>query len=76
MEARLEELEPRERDRAEERGALPQRALLASLGCGNPTAVAELQESETLLDLGSGGGIDLILSAKRFGITGVVYGLV
>ena len=60
---------------AEQRGALPETATLASLGCGNPTAVAELREGETVLDLGSGGGIDVILSAKRVGPTGVVYGL-
>ena len=60
---------------AEQRGALPDAALLASLGCGNPTAVAELREGETVLDLGSGGGIDVILSAKRVGPTGTVYGL-
>ena len=60
---------------AEQRGELPERAVLAALGCGNPTAVAELREGETVLDLGSGGGIDLILSAKRVGVTGVVYGL-
>ena len=60
---------------AEQRGALPETATLASLGCGNPTAVAELREGETVLDLGSGGGIDVILSAKRVGPTGVAYGL-
>jgi SAM-dependent methyltransferase len=60
---------------AEQRGELPEAATLASLGCGNPTAVAELGEGETVLDLGSGGGIDVILSAKRVGPTGVVYGL-
>jgi arsenite methyltransferase len=60
---------------AEQVGALPEAALLASLGCGNPTAVAELHEGETVLDLGSGGGIDVILSAKRVGPTGVAYGL-
>ena len=49
--------------------------MLASLGCGNPTAVAELHEGEKVLDLGSGGGIDVILSAKRVGPTGVAYGL-
>jgi arsenite methyltransferase len=59
----------------EERGELPETATLASLGCGNPTAVAELNEGETVLDLGSGGGIDVILSAKRVGPTGVAYGL-
>jgi arsenite methyltransferase len=60
---------------AEQRGALPDAAVLASLGCGNPTAVAELHEGDTVLDLGSGGGIDVILSAKRVGPTGVAYGL-
>src|SRR5439155_4366264 len=59
----------------EQRGELPEAATLASLGCGNPTAVAELREGETVLDLGSGGGIDVILSAKRVGPTGVAYGL-
>jgi arsenite methyltransferase len=59
----------------EQRGDLPKAATLASLGCGNPTAVAELRRGETVLDLGSGGGIDVILSAKRVGPTGVVYGL-
>jgi arsenite methyltransferase len=60
---------------AEQRGELPDVAVLASLGCGNPTAVAELHDGETVLDLGSGGGIDVILSAKRVGPTGVAYGL-
>ena len=55
--------------------SLPPDALLASLGCGNPTAVADLQEGETVLDLGSGGGIDVLLSARRVGPTGKVYGL-
>ena len=55
---------------AEQRGELPEAAALASLGCGNPTAVAELREGETVLDLGSGGGIDVILSARRVGPTG------
>ena len=54
---------------------VPAEALLASLGCGNPTALAELHEGETVLDLGSGGGIDVLLSAKRVGPTGKVYGL-
>jgi arsenite methyltransferase len=54
---------------------LPETAVLASLGCGNPTAVAELHEGETVLDLGSGGGIDVLLSAKRVGPSGKVYGL-
>src|SRR5512132_3250756 len=58
-----------------DRDQLPDTALLASLGCGNPTAVAELREGETVLDLGSGGGIDVILSAKRVGPTGRVFGL-
>jgi arsenite methyltransferase len=60
---------------AEQRGELPEAATLASLGCGNPTAVAELREGETVLDLGSGGGIDVILSAKRIGPTGIAYGV-
>jgi SAM-dependent methyltransferase len=60
---------------AESRDALPETAVLASLGCGNPTAVAELREGETVLDLGSGGGIDVLLSAKRVGSTGTAYGL-
>jgi len=54
---------------------IPQGAALASLGCGNPTAVADLNEGETVLDLGSGGGIDVILSAKRVGPTGTAYGV-
>ena len=54
---------------------LPQEALLASLGCGNPTLLAELREGETVLDLGSGGGIDVLLSARRVGPTGKAYGL-
>jgi SAM-dependent methyltransferase len=54
---------------------LPEAAVLASLGCGNPTAVADLHPGETVLDLGSGGGIDVLLSAKRVGPTGRVYGL-
>jgi SAM-dependent methyltransferase len=58
-----------------ERDQLPQEAVLASLGCGNPTAVAELREGETVLDLGSGGGIDVLLSAKRVGAAGKAYGL-
>jgi arsenite methyltransferase len=60
---------------AEDRGELPEPAVLASLGCGNPTAVADLQEGETVLDLGSGGGIDVILSARRVGPTGRAFGL-
>jgi arsenite methyltransferase len=59
----------------EQRGELPDTAMLASLGCGNPTAVAELREGETVLDLGSGGGIDVILSAKRVGPSGRAFGL-
>jgi arsenite methyltransferase len=58
-----------------ERGELPESALLASLGCGNPTAVAELRPGETVLDLGSGGGIDVLLSARRVGPAGKAYGL-
>ncbi|MBZ5535611.1 MAG: arsenite methyltransferase [Acidobacteriia bacterium] len=54
---------------------LPDKAVLASLGCGNPTALAELNPGETVLDLGSGGGIDVLLSAKRVGPTGKAYGL-
>ncbi|NMC83001.1 MAG: arsenite methyltransferase [Armatimonadetes bacterium] len=54
---------------------IPESALLASLGCGNPTALAELKPGETVLDLGSGGGIDVLLSAKRVGPTGFAYGL-
>jgi arsenite methyltransferase len=58
-----------------ETAELPPEAVLASLGCGNPTALAELREGETVLDLGSGGGIDVLLSAKRVGPTGKAYGL-
>ena len=58
-----------------ERGELPDTAAMASLGCGNPTAVAELAPGETVLDLGSGGGIDVLLSARRVGPTGKAYGL-
>jgi len=58
-----------------QRSGIPAQALLASLGCGNPTALAQLNEGETVLDLGSGGGIDVLLSAKRVGPTGKVYGL-
>jgi arsenite methyltransferase len=58
-----------------ERAALPEASHLASLGCGNPTAVAELREGETVLDLGSGGGIDVLLSARRVGSSGYAYGL-
>jgi len=58
-----------------DREQLPDTATLASLGCGNPTVVAELHEGETVLDLGSGGGIDVLLSAKRVGPTGTAHGL-
>lgn len=61
--------------RSSETGSLPPEALLASLGCGNPTALAQLNPGETVLDLGSGGGIDVLLSAKRVGPTGKAYGL-
>ena len=54
---------------------MPEKAVLASLGCGNPTALAELKPGETVLDLGSGGGIDVLLSAKRVGPSGKAYGL-
>ena len=60
---------------ASETSALPEAAVLASLGCGNPTALAELHPGETVLDLGSGGGIDVLLSARRVGPTGKAYGL-
>lgn len=60
---------------ASEKGTLPENAVLASLGCGNPTALIELKSGETVLDLGSGGGIDVLLSAKRVGPTGKAYGL-
>jgi arsenite methyltransferase len=60
---------------AGDRDQLPDTAVLASLGCGNPTAVAELHEGETVLDLGSGGGVDVLLSAGRVGPTGKAYGL-
>ena len=60
---------------AAEKAGLPEKAVAASLGCGNPTALAKLQPGETVLDLGSGGGIDVILSAKRVGPTGKAYGL-
>ncbi|MGK2850685.1 MAG: arsenite methyltransferase [Candidatus Limnocylindrales bacterium] len=60
---------------ASDRASLPDAAVLASLGCGNPTSVAELREGETVLDLGSGGGIDVLLSAQRVGPTGFAYGL-
>jgi ubiquinone/menaquinone biosynthesis C-methylase UbiE len=60
---------------AGETDELPETAVLASLGCGNPTALAELREGEVVLDLGSGGGIDVLLSARRVGPTGKAYGL-
>jgi SAM-dependent methyltransferase len=60
---------------AEQRAELPDAAMAASLGCGNPPALAELREGETVLDLGSGAGIDVILSAKRVGASGIAYGL-
>jgi SAM-dependent methyltransferase len=60
---------------ASQTGALPEEAILASLGCGNPTALAQLNAGETVLDLGSGGGIDVLLSARRVGSTGKAYGL-
>jgi arsenite methyltransferase len=59
----------------DETSSLPESAVLASLGCGNPTALAELKPGEIVLDLGSGGGIDVLLSAKRVGSTGKAYGL-
>src|SRR5579872_2679817 len=58
-----------------ETGALPETAVQASLGCGNPTALAELRPGETVLDMGSGGGIDVLLSAKRVGPAGKAYGM-
>ena len=73
--------EPLEPERAQalystlELEAIPSAASLASLGCGNPVAVAELHEGETVLDLGSGGGIDVLLSARRVGPAGHAYGL-
>src|ERR1700734_143894 len=60
---------------AAQTGDLPRQAVLASLGCGNPTALAQLNAGETVLDLGSGGGIDVLLSARRVGPTGKAYGL-
>jgi arsenite methyltransferase len=59
----------------DEAGSVPEAALRASLGCGNPTALAQLVPGETVLDLGSGGGIDVLLSARRVGLTGKAYGL-
>jgi SAM-dependent methyltransferase len=60
---------------AKQSGEVPEQALQASLGCGNPTALAQLNPGETVLDLGSGGGIDVLLSARRVGPTGKAYGL-
>jgi SAM-dependent methyltransferase len=60
---------------ADEKGLIPEKAVLASLGCGNPTALIELRPGETVLDLGSGGGIDVLLSGQRVGPTGHAYGL-
>ena len=60
---------------SDERGLIPEKAVLASLGCGNPTALIELKPGEVVLDLGSGGGIDVLLSARRVGPTGKAYGL-
>ncbi len=60
---------------ASQTGQIPQEAVLASLGCGNPTALAKLNAGETVLDLGSGGGIDVLLSARRVGPAGKAYGL-
>src|SRR6266566_4140680 len=60
---------------ASQTSSLPEGAVLASLGCGNPTALADLHEGQSVLDLGSGGGIDVLLSAKRVGATGKAYGL-
>src|SRR5271165_4215598 len=60
---------------ADEKGLIPEKAALASLGCGNPTALIELKPGEVVLDLGSGGGIDVLLSARRVGPTGKAYGL-
>ncbi|MGB9362017.1 MAG: arsenite S-adenosylmethyltransferase, partial [Candidatus Sulfotelmatobacter sp.] len=60
---------------ANQAGQIPEEALLASLGCGNPTALAQLNPGDVVLDLGSGGGIDVLLSAKRVGASGKAYGL-
>src|SRR5579863_3806012 len=60
---------------AGEKGLIPEKAVLASLGCGNPTALIELRAGEIVLDLGSGGGIDVLLSAQRVGPKGKAYGL-
>src|ERR1700685_4305040 len=59
----------------DEKGRIPENAVLASLGCGNPTALIELRAGEIVLDLGSGGGIDVLLSPQRVGPTGKAYGL-
>ena len=59
----------------DETGSVPEEAVLASLGCGNPTALADIKEGETVLNLGSGGGIDVLLSARRVGPSGKAYGL-
>src|ERR1700760_2387308 len=61
--------------REDQTGIIPEKAIKASLGCGNPTALIDLRPGETVLDLGSGGGIDVLLSAKRVGPTGKAYGL-
>ncbi|MGH9342178.1 MAG: methyltransferase domain-containing protein, partial [Terriglobia bacterium] len=60
---------------ASEKGQIPEKAVRASLGCGNPTALIDLKSGEVVLDLGSGGGIDVLLSARRVGPTGKAYGL-
>jgi arsenite methyltransferase len=60
---------------SDEKGMIPEKAVLASLGCGNPTALIDLRAGETVLDLGSGGGIDVLLSGQRVGPTGKAYGL-
>jgi arsenite methyltransferase len=60
---------------ATQAGQIPEKAMLASLGCGNPTVLAKLNQGEIVLDLGSGGGVDVLLSAKRVGPTGKAYGL-
>src|SRR6516165_7369042 len=60
---------------SDQTGIIPEKAVKASLGCGNPTALIDLQPGETVLDLGSGGGIDVLLSARRVGSTGKAYGL-
>ena len=60
---------------SDEKGQIPEKAVRASLGCGNPTALIDLRAGETVLDLGSGGGIDVLLSAQRVGPTGKAYGL-